>query len=177
MVPVPDGSRPAAIQISAELGLPYREGLVKNRWVALLAALCRHASRCMHTLSRLGRYATQTGSALILLAPCPLCGPHSCQHLKPEGSNSKSRVLENQSCATLALHRRTACCRQAVTGMCPCTVQTAKVSLHHNSSPSSKQGCYTSTASLKHLAFFQFLARLASGSIVIRLNSSSVSSK
>jgi hypothetical protein len=32
-VPVPDGSRPAAIQMSAELGLPYREGLVKNRYV------------------------------------------------------------------------------------------------------------------------------------------------
>ncbi|GAB4817999.1 hypothetical protein N2152v2_005045 [Parachlorella kessleri] len=31
--PVPDGSRPAAIQISSELGLPYREGLVKNRYV------------------------------------------------------------------------------------------------------------------------------------------------
>lgn len=31
--PVPDGSRPAAIQISAEMGLPYREGLVKNRYV------------------------------------------------------------------------------------------------------------------------------------------------
>ena len=33
VVPVPDGSRPAAIQMSAELGLPYREGLVKNRYV------------------------------------------------------------------------------------------------------------------------------------------------
>eukprot|EP00884_Botryococcus_braunii_P014172 jgi/Botrbrau1/22756/Bobra.0132s0088.1 len=33
VVPVPDGSRPAAIQISTELGLPYREGLVKNRYV------------------------------------------------------------------------------------------------------------------------------------------------
>lgn len=31
--PVPDGSRPAAIQISAEMKLPYREGLVKNRYV------------------------------------------------------------------------------------------------------------------------------------------------
>uniref|UniRef100_A0A383VKF7 Amidophosphoribosyltransferase n=2 Tax=Tetradesmus obliquus TaxID=3088 RepID=A0A383VKF7_TETOB len=33
VVPVPDGSRPAAIQVSAEMGLPYREGLVKNRYV------------------------------------------------------------------------------------------------------------------------------------------------
>lgn len=33
VVPVPDGSRPSAIQVSAELQLPYREGLVKNRYV------------------------------------------------------------------------------------------------------------------------------------------------
>ena len=32
-MPVPDGSRPAAIEISSELGIPYREGLVKNRYV------------------------------------------------------------------------------------------------------------------------------------------------
>jgi amidophosphoribosyltransferase len=33
IVPVPDGSRPAAIELSAAMQLPYREGLVKNRYV------------------------------------------------------------------------------------------------------------------------------------------------
>merc|ERR1711977_460711 len=33
VVPVPDGARPVAIEMGSQLGLPYREGLVKNRYV------------------------------------------------------------------------------------------------------------------------------------------------
>jgi len=33
IVPVPDGSRPSAIEVASALNLPYREGLVKNRYV------------------------------------------------------------------------------------------------------------------------------------------------
>ena len=51
--PVPDGSRPAAIQISAEMGLPYREGLVKNRYVGRTFIMPNQAMREMSVRRKL----------------------------------------------------------------------------------------------------------------------------
>ena len=33
MIPIPDSSRPSALQLAAGLGVPYREGFVKNRYI------------------------------------------------------------------------------------------------------------------------------------------------
>ena len=42
VVPVPDGSRPVAQETAAALNLPYREGLVKNRYVGRTSFIPEH---------------------------------------------------------------------------------------------------------------------------------------
>lgn len=65
--PVPDGSRPAAIQIAADLNLPYREGLVKNRYVGRTFIMPDQRLREMSVRRKLNAMATVFEGKNVLL--------------------------------------------------------------------------------------------------------------
>ncbi|GMG10144.1 hypothetical protein BVG19_g1593 [[Candida] boidinii] len=67
VIPVPDTSRPSALECASELGLPYREGFVKNRYVGRTFIMPDQKERTSSVRRKLNAMASEFYGKSVLL--------------------------------------------------------------------------------------------------------------
>src|SRR5438067_4580707 len=67
VIPIPDSSRPSALQLAAGLGVPYREGFVKNRYIGRTFIMPGHAVRKRSVRQKLNPMAMEFAGKNVLL--------------------------------------------------------------------------------------------------------------
>jgi amidophosphoribosyltransferase len=67
VIPIPDSSRPSALQLAAGLGVPYREGFVKNRYIGRTFIMPGQAVRKKSVRQKLNPMAMEFSGKNVLL--------------------------------------------------------------------------------------------------------------
>src|SRR5206468_10363596 len=67
VIPIPDSSRPSALQPAAGLGVPYREGFVKNRYIGRTFIMPGHAVRKRSVRQKLNPISMEFAGKNVLL--------------------------------------------------------------------------------------------------------------
>ena len=67
IIPVPESSRPSAMQLAHKLGIPYREGFVKNRYVGRTFIMPGQATRKKSVRQKLNAIASEFKGKRVLL--------------------------------------------------------------------------------------------------------------
>ncbi len=67
VVPIPDSSRPSALELATKIGRPYREGFVKNRYVGRTFIMPGHAMRKKSVRQKLNPIASEFKDKVVLL--------------------------------------------------------------------------------------------------------------
>ena len=67
VIPIPDSSRPSALQLASGLGVPYREGFVKNRYIGRTFIMPGHAVRTRSVRQKLNPMAMEFAGKNVLL--------------------------------------------------------------------------------------------------------------
>ncbi len=67
IIPVPESSRPSAMQLAQKLGLPYREGFVKNRYVGRTFIMPGQATRKKSVRQKLNAIGSEFNGRRVLL--------------------------------------------------------------------------------------------------------------
>src|SRR5687768_11221417 len=67
VIPIPDSSRPSGLQLAAALGVPYREGFVKNRYIGRTFIMPGQAVRTRSVRQKLNPMAMEFSGKNVLL--------------------------------------------------------------------------------------------------------------
>jgi amidophosphoribosyltransferase len=67
VIPIPDSSRPSALQLAQGLGVPYREGFVKNRYIGRTFIMPGHAVRSRSVRQKLNPMSMEFKGKNVLL--------------------------------------------------------------------------------------------------------------
>jgi amidophosphoribosyltransferase len=67
VIPIPDSSRPSGLQLATALGVPYREGFVKNRYIGRTFIMPGHAVRKRSVRQKLNPMAMEFSGKNVLL--------------------------------------------------------------------------------------------------------------
>jgi amidophosphoribosyltransferase len=67
VIPIPDSSRPSALQLAAGLGVPYREGFVKNRYIGRTFIMPGQAVRTRSVRQKLNPMSMEFAGKNVLL--------------------------------------------------------------------------------------------------------------
>jgi amidophosphoribosyltransferase len=67
VIPIPDSSRPSALQLAAGLGVPYREGFVKNRYIGRTFIMPGQAVRSKSVRQKLNPMSMEFSGKNVLL--------------------------------------------------------------------------------------------------------------
>ena len=67
VIPIPDSSRPSALQLAAGLGVPYREGFVKNRYIGRTFIMPGQAMRRKSVRQKLNPIGMEFKDKVVLL--------------------------------------------------------------------------------------------------------------
>ena len=67
VIPIPDSGRPSALQLAAGLGVPYREGFVKNRYIGRTFIMPGQAVRARSVRQKLNPMSMEFGGKNVML--------------------------------------------------------------------------------------------------------------
>jgi len=67
VIPIPDSSRPSGLQLATALGVPYREGFVKNRYIGRTFIMPGHAVRMRSVRQKLNPMSMEFSGKNVML--------------------------------------------------------------------------------------------------------------